>query len=153
MVIYKRFGLLCSALLLPSLPISQVSAQEAAADAFSIEEIVVTARRREESLQDTPIAVTAYSEDEMDLRGHLNITDISQATPNVNIEQAASVSGLTAAPTMFIRGVGQADFVINTDPAVGVYVDGVYIARSIGSMMDIMDLERAEVLRGRAPST
>ena len=118
------------------------------AGAFAIEEIVVTARRREESLQDTPIAVTAYTEDEMDLRGHLNITDISQSTPNVNIEQAASVSGLSAAPTVFIRGVGQLDFVINTDPAVGVYVDGVYIARSIGSMMDLMDLERAEVLRG-----
>ena len=109
---------------------------------------MVTARRREESLQDTPIAVTAYSEDEMDLRGHLSITDVSQATPNVNIEQSAAVSGLTAAPTVFIRGVGQSDFVINTDPAVGVYVDGVYIARSIGSMMDLLDLERAEVLRG-----
>ena len=145
---FKRIGFLFSPLLLSFLPSGQVSAQGAAADGFAIEEIVVTARRREESLQDTPIAVTAYSEDEMDLRGHLNITDVSQATPNVNIEQSAAVSGLTAAPTVFIRGVGQADFVINTDPAVGVYVDGVYIARSIGSMMDLLDLERAEVLRG-----
>ena len=144
----KKIGFLFSPLLLSFLPLGQASAQGSGADAFAIEEIVVTARRREESLQDTPIAVTAYSEDEMDLRGHLNITDISQSTPNVNIEQAASVSGLSAAPTVFIRGVGQLDFVINTDPAVGVYVDGVYIARSIGSMMDLMDLERAEVLRG-----
>lgn len=145
---FKRIGLVFSPLLLCFLPLGQAGAQGSGADAFAIEEIVVTARRREESLQDTPIAVTAYSEDEMDLRGHLNITDISQSTPNVNIEQAASVSGLSAAPTVFIRGVGQLDFVINTDPAVGVYVDGVYIARSIGSMMDLMDLERAEVLRG-----
>ena len=145
---FKKIGLVCSPLLLSFLPLGQASAQGSSADAFAIEEIVVTARRREESLQDTPIAVTAYTEDEMDLRGHLNITDISQSTPNVNIEQAASVSGLSAAPTVFIRGVGQLDFVINTDPAVGVYVDGVYIARSIGSMMDLMDLERAEVLRG-----
>ena len=145
---FKKIGLVFSPLLLSFLPLGQASAQGSGADAFAIEEIVVTARRREESLQDTPIAVTAYSEDEMDLRGHLNITDISQSTPNVNIEQAASVSGLSAAPTVFIRGVGQLDFVINTDPAVGVYVDGVYIARSIGSMMDLMDLERAEVLRG-----
>ena len=144
----KKIGFLFSPLLLSFLPFGQAGAQGSGADAFAIEEIVVTARRREESLQDTPIAVTAYSEDEMDLRGHLNITDISQSTPNVNIEQAASVSGLSAAPTVFIRGVGQLDFVINTDPAVGVYVDGVYIARSIGSMMDLMDLERAEVLRG-----
>ena len=145
---FRKIGLVCSPLLLSFLPLGQASAQGSSADAFAIEEIVVTARRREESLQDTPIAVTAYTEDEMDLRGHLNITDISQSTPNVNIEQAASVSGLSAAPTVFIRGVGQLDFVINTDPAVGVYVDGVYIARSIGSMMDLMDLERAEVLRG-----
>ena len=145
---FRKIGLVCSPLLLSVLPLGQASAQGSGADAFAIEEIVVTARRREESLQDTPIAVTAYTEDEMDLRGHLNITDISQSTPNVNIEQAASVSGLSAAPTVFIRGVGQLDFVINTDPAVGVYVDGVYIARSIGSMMDLMDLERAEVLRG-----
>ena len=145
---FRKIGLVFSPLLLCFLPLGQASAQGSGADAFAIEEIVVTARRREESLQDTPIAVTAYSEDEMDLRGHLNITDISQSTPNVNIEQAASVSGLSAAPTVFIRGVGQLDFVINTDPAVGVYVDGVYIARSIGSMMDLMDLERAEVLRG-----
>lgn len=145
---FKKIGLVCSPLLLSFLPLGQASAQGSSADAFAIEEIVVTARRREESLQDTPIAVTAYSEDEMDLRGHLNIADISQSTPNVNIEQAAATGGLSAAPTVFIRGVGQLDFVINTDPAVGVYVDGVYIARSIGSMMDLMDLERAEVLRG-----
>ena len=143
---YKRVAFLL--FFAPFLPFGQAGAQGTAAEGFTIEEIVVTARRREESLQDTPIAVTAYSEDEMDLRGHLSITDISQATPNVNIEQSASVSGLTAAPTVFIRGVGQSDFVINTDPAVGVYVDGVYIARSIGSMMDLLDLERAEVLRG-----
>ena len=79
-----------SALLLSFLPLGQASAQGSGADAFAIEEIVVTARRREESLQDTPIAVTAYSEDEMNLRGHLNIADISQSTPNVNIEQAAA---------------------------------------------------------------
>ena len=145
---FRKIGFLFSPLLLSFLPLGQAGAQGSGADAFAIEEVVVTARRREESLQDTPIAVTAYSEDEMDLRGHLNITDISQSTPNVNIEQAASVSGLSSAPTVFIRGVGQLDFVINTDPAVGVYVDGVYIARSIGSMMDLMDLERAEVLRG-----
>ena len=145
---YKRFWFLFSPLLLSFLPLGQAGAQGTAADSFAIEEVVVTARRREESLQDTPIAVTAYSEDEMDLRGHLSITDVSQATPNVNIEQSAAVSGLTAAPTVFIRGVGQSDFVINTDPDVGVYVDGVYIARSIGSMMDLLDLERAEVLRG-----
>ena len=145
---YKRCAFLCSFFILPFLPFGQASAQNTASGAFAIEEIVVTARRREESLQDTPIAVSAFSEEEMDLRGHLNVNDIASATPNVNIEQSSNTSGLTNSPTVFIRGIGQQDFVINTDPAVGIYVDGVFIARSIGSMLDIMDLERAEVLRG-----
>ena len=65
----------------------QVNAQQATGGAFAIEEIVVTARRREESLQDTPVAVTAFTADEMDLRGALNIDDLARATPNVLIEQ------------------------------------------------------------------
>ena len=134
--------------ILPFISMHQVNAQQATGGAFAIEEIVVTARRREESLQDTPIAVTAFTADEIDLRGALSVNDLAQATPNVMIESSSQTSGLTASPTIFMRGVGQSDFVINTDPAVGIYIDGVYVARSIGSMMDLVDLERAEVLRG-----
>jgi iron complex outermembrane receptor protein len=129
-------------------PVHQAAAQDAGANSLMLEEVVVTARRREESLMDTPVAVSAFTESDIDLRGLQNITDIADVTPNVNIDSAAGTSGLTAAPTVFIRGIGQADFVINTDPAVGIYVDGVYVARSIGSMMDLLDLERAEILRG-----
>ena len=145
---YRKLAFFLPLFMVPFFPLSQATAQNTATEAFSIEEIVVTARRREESLQDTPLAVTSFSEAEMDLRGHLNVNDIASSTPNVNIEQSSNTSGLTNSPTVFIRGIGQQDFVINTDPAVGIYVDGVYIARSIGSMMDVMDLERAEVLRG-----
>lgn len=115
---------------------------------FNLEEVVVTARKREESLQDTPIAVSAFSSRDMEIRGATDVTDIGAAAPNVSIESSAGVGGLSSAPTVFIRGMGQSDFVVNADPAVGVYVDGVYVARSIGSLMDLMDLERAEVLRG-----
>lgn len=131
-----------------TLPAEKASAQQAGQGALALEEVVVTARRREESLQDTPLAISAFTSDEMDLRGHLDITDIASAAPNVNMDSAAATGGLSAAPTVFIRGIGQLDFVINTDPAVGIYVDGVYVARSLGSMLDLIDLERAEVLRG-----
>jgi iron complex outermembrane receptor protein len=148
---FRLFGSLIIAgavTVLASVPTQPVQAQAASSEGFTLEEVVVTARRREESLQDTPIAVTAYTESEMDMRAHLTINDIAQATPNVILENSSNTSGLSGSPTLFIRGVGQSDFVINTDPAVGVYVDGVFVARSIGSMMDLMDLERAEVLRG-----
>ena len=104
-----------------------LAAGPAALAELLVTRFTVTARRREESLQDTPIAVTAYTEDEMDLRAHLTINDVAQATPNVIFENSSNTSGLSGSPTLFIRGVGQSDFVINTDPAVGVYVDGVYI--------------------------
>ncbi|MDG2087663.1 MAG: TonB-dependent receptor [Arenicellaceae bacterium] len=128
------------------LPAQQATAQQVGA--LNLEEIIVTSRRREESLQDVPLSVNAFSADEMDLRGMLDITDIAAATPNVNMDSTSNTSGLTGSPTVFIRGIGQADFVINTDPAVGIYIDGVYMARSLGSMMDLVDLERAEILRG-----
>jgi len=128
------------------LPTQQAAAQQTGA--LSIEEVVVTARRREESVQDIPISISAYTADEMELRGMLDVTDIAAASPNVQMDSAAVTGGLTGAPTVFIRGIGQFDFVINTDPAVGIYIDGVYMARSMGSMMDLIDLERAEVLRG-----
>ena len=131
---YKRYTALFSVVLFPLFFSFDKASAQATGGAFAIEEIVVTARRREESLQDTPIAVTAFTEDEIDLRGALNVNDLAQATPNVMIEAASQTSGLTASPTIFMRGVGQSDFVINTDPAVGIYIDGVYVARSFGSI-------------------
>ena len=145
-----KLGLVCALIvgLSQFLPVHQAAAQEAGSGALTLEEVIVTARRREESLQDTPLSVSAFTSEEIDLRGHLDITDIASQTPNVNMDSAAATGGLSAAPTVFIRGIGQLDFVINTDPAVGIYVDGVYVARSLGSMLDLIDLERAEVLRG-----
>jgi Outer membrane receptor proteins, mostly Fe transport len=118
-------------------------AQEPGASAD--EEIVVTARRREENIQDVPIAVSAFSADALDAAGAQDLTAISQATPNVTLENSrATNSTLTA----FIRGVGQQDPVAGFEQGVGIYLDDVYLNRPQGAVLDVYDLERIEVLRG-----
>jgi len=109
------------------------------------QEIIVTARRRTESLQDVPIAVTAYSGEALQRQGSLDITDISDTTPNVTIETSR---GSNTTLTAFIRGVGQQDPVAGFEAGVGLYLDDVFINRPQGSVLDIYDVERIEVLRG-----
>ncbi|TNE62092.1 MAG: TonB-dependent receptor [Alphaproteobacteria bacterium] len=114
-------------------------------DSVGLEEIQVTARRRTESLQDVPIAVTAFSADKLALTGASDLTDIAQVAPSVTIEPSrATNSTLTA----FIRGVGQQDPLAGFEQGVALYVDDVYIARPQGALLDIYDIERIEVLRG-----
>ncbi|CAN5315981.1 TonB-dependent receptor [soil metagenome] len=113
-----------------------------------IEEVVVTARRREERLQDAPVAVTALSGDALQTRGVESVDQIAKFAPSIRFDGAAALSGGNYNATVFIRGVGQNDFAIFSDPGVGVYVDGVYYARSIGGTMDAFDVSRIEVLRG-----
>ncbi len=122
--------------------------EEKKEEGFEINEITITARRQEENLQKTPIAITAFSGDDLAERGFQNISEVTNITPNVVFDGASPVSGNSAAPSVFIRGVGQLDFTINADPGVGIYVDGVYVARSVGGIIDLLDLERVEVLRG-----
>ena len=118
------------------------------ASADQVEEVVVTARRREERLQDAPVAVTAFSAEALADRGVESVAEISKFTPNLRFDGAAQLSGGNYNATVFIRGVGQNDFAIFSDPGVGIYVDGVYFARSIGGMLDAFDVGRIEVLRG-----
>ncbi|MDQ3145005.1 MAG: TonB-dependent receptor [Pseudomonadota bacterium] len=108
-------------------------------------EIVVTARRRVESLQDVPIAVTAYSGEQLESQGALDITDISDTTPNVTLETSR---GTNTTLTAFIRGVGQQDPVAGFEAGVGLYLDDVYLNRPQAAVLDIYDVERIEVLRG-----
>ncbi|MEM9234032.1 MAG: TonB-dependent receptor, partial [Pseudomonadota bacterium] len=107
--------------------------------------VVVSARRREETLQDVPLAVTAVSADELDAVGAVDITSVQRLTPNATIEVARGSNSTLIA---FIRGVGQQDPLWGFEPGVGVYVDDVFIARPQGAVLDIFDLERIEVLRG-----
>lgn len=149
---YLKFGSRCltSALIVTSVSgihSSNVFAQDGQSR-YSLEEVIVTSRRIEEGLQDAAIAVTALSAIELENRGALDVVDFADVAPNVSLKTNGAVSGFAAAPRTSIRGVGQSDFVINTDPAVGLYADGVYLGRSIGSVLDLVDVERVEALRG-----
>ncbi|WP_344708703.1 TonB-dependent receptor [Sphingomonas humi] len=108
-------------------------------------EIVVTARRRAESLIDVPIAVSAYSGEQLDRQGAVDISDIGDTTPNVTLETSR---GTNSTLTAFIRGVGQQDPVAGFEGGVGLYLDDVYLNRPQGALLDVYDVERIEVLRG-----
>ncbi len=112
-----------------------------------LEEVVVTARKREENLQDAPIAVSAFTGDALDFRGVTDIGKLDQFVPNLVLNESTTYSNVTNA-AVYIRGIGQNDFTPVIDPGVGIYVDGVYLGRSVGAVLDIVDLERVEVLRG-----
>ena len=113
-----------------------------------IEEIVVTAQKREENLQDTPIAITAFTEES--LEGHLinDISKLADFTPNVIFDTTTPIGGLSNGAAVFIRGIGQWDFAMTTDPGVGTYIDGVYSSRAAGGVLDVVEIERIEILRG-----
>ncbi|TDG15527.1 TonB-dependent receptor [Seongchinamella unica] len=112
---------------------------------FALEEVVVTARRRSESLQDVPIAVTAFSARDLAIRGDSDITELAQSVPSVTLEPSRATSSTL---TAFIRGVGQQDPLAGYEQGVGLYLDDVYLARPQGNVIDIYDVERIEVLRG-----
>jgi iron complex outermembrane receptor protein len=111
----------------------------------SDQEIVVTARRRNEILLDVPVAVTAYSGEQLNRQGALDITDIADTTPNVTLEVSR---GTNSTLTPFIRGIGQQDPVAGFEQGVGLYLDDVYFNRPQAAVLDIYDVERIEVLRG-----
>ena len=113
-----------------------------------LEEIVVTARKREESLQVAPIAVTALSGSELEVRSMTNLMEVGSFAPNVIMATGQGGSGGGNNGQIYIRGVGQSDFLFTTDPGIGIYIDGVYHARTLGAVMDLLDLERIEILRG-----
>jgi iron complex outermembrane receptor protein len=122
-----------------------VMAQEVAASAENGDEIIVTARRREENLLDVPIAVSAFSGEALELRGALDLTDIGNITPNTTLETSRGSNSTLSA---FIRGIGQQDPVSGFEPGVGIYLDDVYLNRPQAAVLDIYDVERIEVLRG-----
>jgi len=123
------------------------SAGEQANDgqAGGLQDIIVTARRTEESAQRTPIAITALSGAELARRQIANLTDVQYSAPNINI---ATYPGDASSITIQMRGQVQTDLVATNDPAIGVYLDGVYLGRGNGSALTTLDLDRIEVLRG-----
>ena len=115
------------------------------AGAYDNGDIIVTARRREESLINVPIAVTAISGAQLEASGALDITDVAQSAPNVTLEVSRGTNSTLSA---FIRGVGQQDPVAGFEAGVGIYLDDVYLNRPQAAVLDIYDVERIEVLRG-----
>lgn len=118
----------------------------ASTDGSDTTDIIVTARRREERLQDVPIAITAIGAEALNSRGLDSVTQVSQIAPNLQFTpgQGGNSGGIAA----FIRGVGENDFIITSDPAVAVYIDGVYVARTFGATTELLGIDRIEVLRG-----
>ena len=111
----------------------------------TVEEIVVTAQKREESLQEAAVSVTALTGDQLDQIGFTNVDDIRTFVPNLNLHTNA---GGNTGTTLSIRGAITGDPIVTFEPAVGIYVDGLYVSKSAGSLFDAPDLERVEVLRG-----
>jgi iron complex outermembrane recepter protein len=133
-------------LLLTSPAIAQ---DEAAEDSNSvIEEIVVTARRRAENLQDTPISITALSGGDLAATGAKDASDIGRAAPNVTFLTSTNSGGTSAFAGVFIRGIGQDDFLPTADPGVGIYLDEVYLGRASGGALRLNDVSSIQVLRG-----
>lgn len=110
----------------------------------ALEEVLVTAERREASLQEVPASVSALSEMTLENKKIENITDIQYQVPNLSI---GTNTGTSNTARMFLRGIGE-DESRATDPAVGMYVDGVYIGRAVGALVEVVDLAQIEVLRG-----
>src|ERR1700730_9687151 len=117
-----------------------------ASNTAGLQEVVVTARYREENLQQTPIAISAITAEDIQQRGFTSTSDIGYDVPNASLRPAQAAFGNTM--TAFIRGVGQYDFNFAFEPGVGIYVDDVYYPTVMGTQVDLMDLERVEVLRG-----
>ena len=115
---------------------------------WAIEEITVTARKRSESLQNTPIAISVFDGDGLEARGIDNLMGVAKIAPNMSFQNNPSFGGASNAASIYIRGVGQKEFLPTTEPGVGLYVDGIYIARSIGAILNLVDVEQVEILRG-----
>ncbi len=111
-------------------------------------DILVTARKREERAQDIPIAISAFSGESIAARGIEKVDGIATITPNMTFQNNPSFGGAGSSAAIYIRGIGQKEFLPTTEPGVGVYVDGVYVARSVGALLDLVDVERVEILRG-----
>ncbi|HEU4778767.1 MAG TPA: TonB-dependent receptor [Steroidobacteraceae bacterium] len=129
-------------------PDTSASSPEAEAQAELIEAIVVTARRRAESLQDTPVAVTALSADALERQQIVSTTDLDKVAPNIQFRSYGTLTGNNSAAQVFIRGIGQTDATPAVDPGVGVYIDDVYMGRAVGAAMEFRDIANVQILRG-----
>ena len=126
--------------------LSAQAADTSAEATTALQEVVVTAQRVEENLQTTPISMTALSGSFIEKFDVQRVTSLETVSPNLVF--FSGTGGSSSQVSAFMRGVGQFDFLLSTDPAVGLYVDGVYLARTFGTNLELNDIERVELLRG-----
>ncbi len=145
MTTLRRVSMASAGALAVAMIASPAQAQDAT-DSADNPEIIVTAQFREQNLQDTPLAISAVNSALLESRSQTSVEQVAAQAPNVTLtpQGQQNGSGLIA----FIRGVGQTDFNFALEPGVGIYVDDVYIPTLTGSLLDLMDLDRVEVLRG-----
>lgn len=142
--------LLAGGVLVPTAAVAQTGGQTSPRGNIAAEEvdpnaIIVTAERRSQNLQDVPISISAFTNEQLDTRRISGIADLQGAVPNVQFTPFPNVA---TSQRIFIRGIGNVNDQITQDPSVAVYVDGIYTARIQGQATDVADLERIEVLRG-----
>ena len=129
-------------------PAWTAQAQESGAVGYDADEILVTARRREEALQDVPIAVTVLTGAELERRQINTLAQAGEGVPNLTFQTGAPTGTGASTPSVFIRGIGSSETSLGTEPGVGLYVDDVYIARTVGSVLDLIEPQSVEILRG-----
>ncbi len=129
----------------PSAATQQADAEPPAKKTVVLKEVVVTAQRRTQKLEDVPVSVTAIDQSQLEARGINNLSDLSAAAPNLTI---VSEPGSATSSMVSIRGSVQVNPALYWDTPVGMYVDGVYMGKTAGNVFDLLNLERVEVLRG-----
>ena len=144
MTIFKRFIMFMAIFALVVPAVSSVAAQEAETPSLAIEEIIVTARKKEESIQDVPMAVTAIT-DQLRESSVRRIEDIQAFAPNLYINRTP---GIASGAAITIRGVASLESDKSYEPSIGVVMDGMFLGTSSGVLLDNFDIERIEVLRG-----
>jgi iron complex outermembrane receptor protein len=126
----------------------ECASAEEAGKGFALEEVVVTARKREESLMDTPISISAFPAAELEAMRLDTVDEIGSFVPNMTFSQGGGTTGVASISNIFIRGIGQVDHTPTTEPGVGLYLDDVYISQTMGSVIKLVDIESVQVLRG-----
>lgn len=142
------FGLGTVSLLAAAIAQAQQAPAATADNSGGLEEITVTAQRRAENVQNVPIAISAFTAEALQSRNLVDVRAIGNLSPGVNLDAGAPFSGDRSVLSASIRGIGQDDFAFNLNPGVGVYLDGVYLARTIGANQNLLDVDRIEIEKG-----
>lgn len=143
--LFAGVSALAASAFLPQAATAQDGGEPAASN---VDTITVTARRREENLQDTPVSISAFTEESLERRQIEGTDDLDMITPNLQFTSYGPLTGNNSAAQVFIRGIGQTDATAAVDPGVGIYMDDVYLGRAVGGAMEFRDIANVQVLRG-----